>query len=68
MCPFSQDMARSNEMRATLVIRPEELWRLRRESIGLTRTLPVDERSQADLRALRDSVVQEIWDSVEKVG
>jgi hypothetical protein len=46
-------------MHATLVVQAEELWRLRRESIGLTQTLPVDERSQAELRALRDSIARE---------
>lgn len=35
---------------------PEESWRLRRASIGMNRTLPVDMDSQKALKAMRDSV------------
>jgi hypothetical protein len=52
-------------LRQTLVIDPETQWMLRRQSIGMTFTLPVDMESQAVLLEERRLAVEAAYKEIE---
>jgi hypothetical protein len=56
--------AAANQIKATLQIDPDTQWRLRREMMGLLKTLPVDMASQEALKAERDLIVARTYESL----
>lgn len=60
-------MATTRDMlRGTLPIDPESQWLLRREMLGLTRTLPTNAEAQAALEQLRREVVAVAYSKLDR--